>query len=156
MGGFLIPIGTFLIFLELCIITFVWKTVRNAIVRVGAIVLSVLIPCYVILEGYSSLARTNQGTNIFFLTIGWILFYILLMVPLMCTGWWVYSRFAKPAHTISCRKCGLENPAGTWLCKACRSIWPEYPIGLLVAALVLLFVGIRVIGQILSVVFFRG
>jgi hypothetical protein len=153
MGGFLIGIGGFMLLLELCIIVFVWKAARNMRLKVAAILVAVLIPCYAAIEGYSSLTRTNQALNIPLLRLGWILFYTLLAAAMVSVVWFVRSTAVKRGGTKPCRKCGLENVIGAWVCGDCRSFLPEYSVATLAVVLVLLSVGFAVIGQIVSVFF---
>jgi len=144
-----IGIVGFLLVLEGCIIVFVWKTARSLLARVGAILLSAIVLCYALPELYSAEGRTTQVLGNLSQVLDFILLCILIVTLMACVVLYVRTKRTRRTSARICRKCGLENPAGTWVCKGCRSIWPEYPIPLLVATLVLLFVGIRVIGQIL-------
>ena len=139
----------FVLVLEACIVVFVWKTARTLFVRVGATLLSAIVLCYALPELYSAEGRTTQALGNFSQVLGFILLCILTVTLVACVVLYVRTRCSKHTSARVCRKCGLENPGGTWMCKGCRCVWPEYPISLLVVALVLLLVGIRVIGQIL-------
>ena len=147
-----IGIVGFLLVLEACIIVFVWKTARTPLVRVGAILLSAIALCYALPELYSAEGRTTQALGNLSQVLGFILLCILTVTLVACVV--LYVRTKRTTHTSArvCRKCGLENPAGTWMCKGCRSLWPEYPVSLLVVALLPVIIGFTVIVQILSLV----
>ena len=143
-----------LLVLEACIIVFVWRTGRSLFVRVGAILLSALTLLYALPELYSVEGRTTQALGNLSQVLGFVLLCVLTVALMACVVLYVRTKWTRCTSAKGCRKCGLENPAGTWVCKGCRSIWPEYPIALLVVALSLFFTGFTVIAQIFSLPIF--
>ena len=146
-----------LLLLQACIAVFVSKAIGNNLLRTIALLsLSILVVTYTVVEGRSSLARTNQTANILLLTLGWIFFYELVVLPIIFTFWCVYASVVRRRAEKGCRKCGLENGKGLLFCSNCRVFSPQcHPIALTIA-LFLLAVVLAKIGHMTFVLAFRN
>ena len=149
-----IAIVAFLLLLSGCILVFVWKMGGSRLMKVSDTLLCVLILCYALPELYYTEGKTTGLLGDSSQMAGVILLCALVGALTASVSLYVHANRRRQNIRTACRKCGLENVAGTWVCGDCKSLLPEYSVTMLAVVLVLLLVGFAVIGQILFLVLF--
>jgi len=142
---------------QACAVILVFQKPRSA--RLWTILLlscCALLILWTGIEARSSFVRTNQTANIILLTVGWVFFYELAVLPILLTFWYVYGKIVSRWGGPGCRKCGIESAPGSLFCSNCHAFAPQSRPVVAVVALLLLGPIIAKIGHMAFLLAFRG